>query len=71
MVRSLRIFLLLTLPYKQLIIKNVDQAVTLFPLKVLPILLLSQNLCLLARLQTLLLPRCFVDPVGGLKLQRD
>ena len=67
---SLRMPLLLTPAYKLLIIKNVDQAVTLFPLEVMPVLLLSQNLCFLARLRTLLLPRS-VDPAGGLKFQRD
>ena len=50
--------------------KNVDQAVTLFPLEVMPIRLLSQNMCLLARLQTLFLPRS-VDPAVGLQFQRD
>ena len=41
-VRSLRIFRLLTLPYKRLITKNVEQAMALFPLKVLRVLLLNQ-----------------------------
>lgn len=69
-VRSLKMSLLLTLPRKQLIIMNVVQAVILFPLEVspLPVLLLSQNLCLLARVQTL--PRS-VAPAGELKFQRD
>ena len=70
-VRFLRIFLLLTPSCKQLIIKNVDRAVTLFPLKRLPILLLSSNLRLLARLQTLPLPCRFVDPAGTLKPRRN
>ena len=42
---SLRMFLLLNLPHKLLIIKIVDPEVTLFPLEELPVLLLSHNLC--------------------------
>ena len=62
-------FLLLNLPHKLLIIKNVDQAVTLFPLEELPVLLLSQNLCFnLTADPTPALP---IDPAGGLKFQRD
>ena len=69
-VRSLKMSLLLTLPRKQVIVKNVVQAVILIPLEVLqlPVLLLSQNLCLLAHVQTL--PHS-VDPAGELKFLRD